>query len=73
MAENLNKISVKPEVKREIDTVAGHEQRPVYEIVGEAWELYKAVAVGKSPRKGKRSASVSVVDVISTNHQYSPE
>ena len=62
------RINIKEDLKREIDTVAGHEQRPVYEIMEDAWKLYKLVAIGK-PIKGGRKAnisieSVSVVDVI---------
>lgn len=63
--QGFQKISVKGDLKREIDTVAGHEQRPVYEIVEEAWKLYKLVAVGKSPaKKAKSIPSVPVADIV---------
>lgn len=62
--EKFVRVNMKEGLKREIDTVAGHEQRPVYEILDDAWKLYKLVAVGKSIKKGKNIESVSVVDVI---------
>jgi hypothetical protein len=62
--EKFVRVNIKENLKREIDTVAGHEQRPVYEIMEDAWRLYKLVAVGKPVRKGKKVESVSVVDVI---------
>ena len=60
------RINIKEGLKREIDTVAGHEQRPVYEIIEDAWRLYKLVAIGKPIKGGKKTnlESVSVVDVI---------
>lgn len=61
----LKKISATEEIKREIDIVSAHEDRPVYEILGDAWELYKQVAIGKGPIVKKNQKSVSVVDVIS--------
>ena len=61
---NFVRINIKEDVKREIDTVAGHEQRPVYEIMEDAWKLYKLVAVGKTIRKGQKVEAVPVVDVI---------
>ena len=36
------KISVRPEVKREIDVIAAMNQRPVYELVAEMLHTYKA-------------------------------
>ena len=62
--EKFVRINIKEELKREIDTIAGHEQRPVYEIMEDAWKLYKLVAVGRLPRKGRKTESVPVVDVI---------
>jgi hypothetical protein len=63
----LKKISVEENVKREIGTIAGHEQRPEYAIIADAWKLYKLVAIGKPIKKGKKAdpiESVSVADVI---------
>lgn len=58
------RINVKENLKREIDTVAGHEQRPVYEIMEDAWKLYKLVAIGKLPRPDKKYKAIPVVEVI---------
>jgi hypothetical protein len=61
------KIAVPEELKREIAAVAGHEGRPEYQLVEDAWKLYKLIAIGKTPRKGKKTESVPVVDVISAH------
>lgn len=59
----FQKISVKEDVKREIDILAAMEGRHVYEVVADAMKVYKQVVIGKKPSpKGK---AVSVVDVIS--------
>lgn len=60
------KIAVPEELKREIAIIAGSEGRPEYRIVEDAMRLYKAVAVGKSPRS-KKTKSVPVVDVIASH------
>lgn len=38
----FQKISVKPEVKREIDIIAATEQRYTYEVVDDMLKLYQA-------------------------------
>lgn len=44
----FTKISVKPEVKREIDIIAATEQRYTYEVVDDMLKLYKASMAEKS-------------------------
>ena len=60
----FRKISVSETVKREVGIIAASEGRFEYEIIEEALRLYKAVAIGKSPRS-KNTKSVSITDVIS--------
>lgn len=60
----FRKISVSETVKREVGIIAASEGRFEYEIIEDALTLYKAVAVGKSPRS-KNTKSVPIADVIS--------
>lgn len=60
----FRKISVSETVKREVGIIAASEGRFEYEIIEDALTLYKAVAVGKSPRS-KGIKHISVTDVIS--------
>ena len=62
----FKKLAVPEPLKQEIAAVAGHEGRYEYELVEEAWKLYKLVAIGKST-KSKNIESVPVVDVISSH------
>lgn len=39
----FSKISIRPDIKREIDIIAAREQRPVYSVVSDMLEVYKAV------------------------------
>lgn len=63
--EETKKLYVPLSLKREIAIIAGSEQRPEYEIVADAMNLYKQVALGKSPKKNKKP--VPVADVIATH------
>lgn len=58
------KIAVPEELKREIAAVAGHEGRPEYQLVEDAWNLYKLVAVGKGPIVKKNQKPVTVAEVV---------
>jgi hypothetical protein len=63
----FEKVSVKPEVKREIGIIAASENRFEYEIVADAMNLYKQVAIGKGPIVKKNRKTVSVADVIASH------
>ena len=39
---NFSKVNVRPEVKQEIEVLAALQQRPIYELVGEMLETWKA-------------------------------
>jgi hypothetical protein len=56
--EEFAKLSVKSNVKHEIDIIAATERRFVYEVVEDMLKLYKHVVVGKTPktRNGKKGA-----------------
>jgi len=43
------KVSVRPEVKREIDILSAMQQRPVYELVAEMLANYKLISVTTLP------------------------
>jgi len=60
------KVAVKRTVKREIDMLAAHKQQPVYEVVGEAVEVYKLVLAGKLPAPAD-GVIVPVLEVISSH------
>ena len=49
----FTKISVRPAVKREIDVFAAMQQRPVYELVGEMLEAWKAAQPGSEIPAGE--------------------
>ena len=55
--EEFAKLSVKSNVKHEIDIIAATERRFVYEVVEDMLKLYKYVVIGKTPKgNGKKSA-----------------
>ena len=70
--DEKTKVSVNKETKREIDIIAASEQRPVYVVVDEMVEIYKATKTGKKARvdvsemvkktdpKARQSAPVAV-------------
>lgn len=39
---NFSKVNVRPEVKQEIEVLAALQQRPIYDLVGEMLEAWKA-------------------------------
>ena len=39
---NFSKVNVRPEVKQEIEVLAALQQRPIYDLVGEMLEVWKA-------------------------------
>jgi hypothetical protein len=51
---NFTKLSVRPDVKREIDIIAASTQRPVYDVVGEMLASWK------------RENQIERIDVIPT-------
>lgn len=54
------KVAVNPEVKREIDIIAASEQRPVYAVVSDMLEIYKATsAKAKKTTKGAKAMTVA--------------
>lgn len=63
MADKFDKLSVKPEVKREIDIIAAAERRHVYEVVADALKVYKIVSYGKG-KKSKNAEPVTVAEVV---------
>ena len=67
--EKFEKISVKENVKREIDILATVERRHVYEVVEQMLELYKSVSYGKGrdSKKAKKLEPVSVSEIVA-NH-----
>lgn len=64
--EEFTKLSVKSNVKHEIDIIAATERRFVYEVVDDMLKLYKTVAMGKS--LSKKEKYILIADVIS-NHK----
>ena len=54
--EEFAKISVKANIKQEIDVIAATERRFVYEVVEDMLKLYKHVVIRKSQkiRNGKK-------------------
>lgn len=63
--DTFTKLSVKSNVKREIDILAASEKRDVYVVVDDMLQLYKAVVLGKAPRPKE---IVSIADVVA-NHE----
>lgn len=61
--EEFAKLSVKSDVKHQIDVIAAIERRFVYEVVEDMLRLYKEITVKKSPRPNKKS-SRSISDVV---------
>jgi hypothetical protein len=59
------KVAVNPEVKREIDIIAASEQRPVYAVVSDMLEIYKATTE-KRKKITKRAKVMTVAEFIST-------
>lgn len=59
----FEKVAVKPEVRREINMLAASENRPIYTVVEEMLETYKAAKVGKLP-KPKNGKGVTIVEAM---------
>ena len=59
----FEKVAVKPEAKREINMLAASENRPIYAVIEEMLQTYKAVKVGKLP-KPKGCKEVTIVEAI---------
>lgn len=57
------KVAVKRDVKREIDIIAAHEQRPVYEVISDMMEIYKATSL-RAAKAIKKSQPVTVAEFI---------
>ena len=51
--EEFAKLSVKSNVKHEIDIIAATERRFVYEVVEDMLKLYQHVVIGKTPKSPK--------------------
>lgn len=64
--EEFSKLSVKSNVKHEIDIIAATERRFVYEVVDDMLKLYKTVAIGKS--LSKKEKHTLITELIS-NHK----
>lgn len=64
MENEKTKISVTKPVKREIDLLAASEQRPVYLVVEDMVEAYKATRISKLPRPNKKAKPIPVIEVI---------
>lgn len=65
--EEFAKLSVKSDVKHQIDVIAAIERRFVYEVVEDMLKLYKEITVKKSPRSNKKN-SRSISDVVANYH-----
>jgi L-ribulose-5-phosphate 3-epimerase UlaE len=52
--EKFTKLSVKENVKQDVDVLAAIERRNAYEVVADAIRLYKAVSYGKGDKKLKK-------------------
>lgn len=63
--KEFKKVSIPRPLKREIALLAASESRYEYEIVADAMNLYKQVAVSKS--KPRKKQPVPVADVIATH------
>ncbi len=62
---NFLKVAVNPDVKREIDIIAASEQRPVYAVVSDMLEIYKATSA-KAKKMTKSAKTLNVVEFISS-------
>jgi hypothetical protein len=61
--EEFAKLSVKRDIKHEIDVIAAIERRFVYEVVEDMLKLYKEITIKKSPRSNKKN-SRPISDVV---------
>lgn len=63
--EEFARINVDKNIKREIDLIAADQQKPVYKIVEEMLETYKAAAVETlpAPKGGKKVKVVKAARV----------
>jgi hypothetical protein len=65
---NFSKVNVRPEVKQEIEVLAALHQRPIYDLVGEMLETWKAAhnlagVACKSINASKTCDTVSLTSV----------
>lgn len=57
------KMAVKPDVKREIEIIAASEQRPIYDVVSDMLEIYKATT-SKAKKAARAAKTVTVAEFI---------